>query len=75
MARVLISLPDDLLARLDALASERQMTRSQLIRVLVEHEVTAAERCPRAEVRALLSEPGHYGGGSADEIRRLRRRP
>jgi metal-responsive CopG/Arc/MetJ family transcriptional regulator len=41
MARVLISLPDNLLARLDARASERQMTRNRLIRVLVEQEVRA----------------------------------
>jgi predicted transcriptional regulator len=73
MARVLISLPDNLLARLDARASERQMTRNRLIRVLVEQEVAAGERFPGGEVHALLSEPGRYGGGSAEEIRRLRR--
>ena len=73
VAKVLISLPDDLLARLDARANERQTTRSGLLRVLAEQELAAGERRRGAEISALLSEPGRYGGGSASEIRRLRR--
>jgi metal-responsive CopG/Arc/MetJ family transcriptional regulator len=62
MAKVMISLPDELLARLDAQAAERGSTRSATIRDLAEaalgeHERLLAERMSELEGHAI----GHGG--------------
>ena len=72
MAKVMISLPDELLARLDARARERNTTRSGLLRVLAEQELAASRRSRSTEIASLLDAPRSYGGRGAAEVRRLR---
>lgn len=53
VAKVMISIPDDLLARLDARAKAAGETRSGFLQRLAEREVKAAEERRRAEVNRL----------------------
>jgi metal-responsive CopG/Arc/MetJ family transcriptional regulator len=72
MAKVMISMPDDLLGRLDARARQRGTSRSGLLRLLAEQELAVGDDQRQARLAELLSRPGHYGGTSAREIRKLR---
>jgi metal-responsive CopG/Arc/MetJ family transcriptional regulator len=81
MADVMISLPDELLERIDAYASRRGTTRNDVMRELVERELErdAAEpesasdaAARRARIRELLADPGHHGGDSVRLIRKHR---
>jgi metal-responsive CopG/Arc/MetJ family transcriptional regulator len=72
MAKVMVSLPDDLLGSLDAEAARRGTTRSALLR----HYIDEALR-ERGEVRArrigeLMRTPGHHGGRGVEELKRHR---
>ncbi len=72
MAKVMISLPNDLLARVDAHASEHGSTRSATIRELA--EVGLGERQRRLAQRMAELE-GHaqgHGGNVAQQIRASR---
>ncbi|HET7416047.1 MAG TPA: ribbon-helix-helix protein, CopG family [Solirubrobacterales bacterium] len=53
MAKVMISIPDKLLERLDRRAKEAGESRSGFLQFLVEREVNAAEERRRAEVNRL----------------------
>ena len=67
MAKVMISLPDELLARVDAHASERGSTRSATLRELA--EVALGERQRRLAERMAALEgkaTGHRGTAVAD---------
>lgn len=68
----MISLPDELLERIDAYARRRGTSRSGLLRELAERELRsdAAER--RKRIRKLLANPGHHGGDSVRVIREMR---
>ena len=55
MAKVMISIPDDLLERLDAQARANRETRSGFLRRLVEQELKVDEALRREELEALLS--------------------
>jgi metal-responsive CopG/Arc/MetJ family transcriptional regulator len=54
VAKVMISMPDDLLARLDAQARANRETRSGFLRRLAERELSADEDCRREEIERLL---------------------
>ena len=72
MAKVMISLPDDLLARVDAHASEHGSTRSATIRELA--EVGLGERQRRLAQRMAEME-GHahgHGGNVAHQVKASR---
>ncbi len=57
MAKVAISLPDELLAQLDAIAGERQQTRSSLIREWLGAQLAQEEHERiRAEWKAIYDE-------------------
>ncbi len=72
MAKVMISLPDELLERIDAHARRRGMTRSGLLRELAERELAtdAAERGKR--IRELLAAARPHGGDAARLVREQR---
>ncbi len=72
MAKVMISLPDELLERIDAFARSRSLTRSALLRDLAERELEAdwAERQKR--IRALLATAEPQGGDNVRFIRKMR---
>lgn len=54
VAKVMISIPDHLLGRLDAQARANQETRSGFLQRLAEREVEAADRNRRDEVGRLM---------------------
>jgi len=70
VAKVMISIPDDLLERLDAQARENRETRSGFLRRLVERDLDAADSHMRDEVGRLLNEigPVDLGGISAAQL-------
>lgn len=68
VAKVMISIPDDLLERVDALAKERGLTRSGLLRRLVERELEYEEDENRAEMRRLLELATKPRGGEGTKM-------
>jgi HicB_like antitoxin of bacterial toxin-antitoxin system len=56
VAKVMISIPDDLLKRVDAKASAAGETRSGFLQRLAEREVQAGEERRREEVKRLLDQ-------------------
>ena len=69
VAKVMISIPDDLLERLDTQARAAQETRSGLLRRLVERELSEQGSGQRKELEDLLGPPVHLGGEAAKLIR------
>jgi hypothetical protein len=69
VAKVMISIPDNLLERLDAQASVNRETRSGLLRRLVEHELAVETAHRRKEFEELLGPPVDLGGDAAKLIR------
>jgi metal-responsive CopG/Arc/MetJ family transcriptional regulator len=69
VAKVMISLPDDLLARLDAQAAERGSTRSATIRDLAEAALGEREQLLAEQMRAL---EGHAKGHGGNVVRVLK---
>ena len=65
MAKVMISLPDRLLERLDAHAAERGSTRSATIRELAEAALGERERSLGQRMRALEGHASRHGGDVA----------
>jgi metal-responsive CopG/Arc/MetJ family transcriptional regulator len=72
VAKVMISLPDDLLARLDERARNRGMTRSGLLRTLVERELDEDEAARRSRILEILATAAPHGSDSAAFIREIR---
>ena len=69
VAKVMISIPDDLLERLDTYARANRETRSGLLRRLVEQEISAESTRCRKEFEDLLGPPVNMGGDAARLIR------
>jgi metal-responsive CopG/Arc/MetJ family transcriptional regulator len=70
MAKVMISIPDDLLSRIDALAGSSQETRSGFLRRLAERELgSAADRRSTEIAKLLKMATGPKGGDAAKLIR------
>jgi metal-responsive CopG/Arc/MetJ family transcriptional regulator len=72
MAKVMISLPDSLLERIDAHVRAHRTTRSSYLRQLAERDLAANDAARSARIRELLANPGHHGGNSAQLIREMR---
>jgi hypothetical protein len=70
VAKVMISIPDDLLERLDAQARAGHETRSGFLRRLAERELESADSHMRDEIDRLLNEigPVDLGGVSAAQL-------
>jgi hypothetical protein len=69
VAKVMISIPDNLLERLDRHARVSRETRSGLLRRLVERELASGDTRRRQEFEALLGPPVDLGGDAARLIR------
>lgn len=69
MAKVMISIPDDLLERLDAQARANRETRSGFLRRLAERDLEAGDADRRREFEDLLGPPVPLGGDAARLIR------
>ena len=74
MAKVMISLPDELLQRLDKEAERRNSTRSGLLQTAISHELGSPRedtfKAALARGRAALEPSGSFE--SADLVRELR---
>lgn len=70
VAKVMISIPDRLLDRLDLRAKETGETRSGFLQRLAERELERTERHDREEIERLLDEiqPLDLGGLSAAQL-------
>ncbi len=68
VAKVMISIPDDLLSRLDALARARQETRSGFLQRLAERELQSDTVRRRKEVERLLDLATAPMGGDAARL-------
>jgi hypothetical protein len=70
VAKVMISIADDLLVRIDAQAQANRETRSGFLQRLAEREIEAADSRVRDEVGRLLDEiePIDLGGVSAAQL-------
>jgi metal-responsive CopG/Arc/MetJ family transcriptional regulator len=70
MAKVMISVPDDLLARIDAHVQAEHATRSGFLQRLAERELRGELVNRRRTIEQLLDvATGHYGGDAAKVIR------
>lgn len=69
VAKVMISIPDDLLERLDAMARANRETRSGFLQRLAERELRSGEARRREELEDLLGPPLRMGGDAARLIR------
>lgn len=73
MAKVMVSLPDDLLERIDAHARAGHATRSGFLRELAERELAAEAKQGATEIEELLGDPVPLGGTATELIRHDRR--
>jgi hypothetical protein len=69
MAKVMISIADDLLARIDAQAQANRETRSGFLQRLAERELSAQGDDRRKQLEDLLGPPVNLGGEAAKLIR------
>jgi metal-responsive CopG/Arc/MetJ family transcriptional regulator len=69
MAKVMISIPDDLLRRLDEQAKRRRTTRSGLLRQFAERELALDAESRREEILAILERAQNHGGDVARLVR------
>jgi hypothetical protein len=69
VAKVMISIPDTLLERIDVRARERSETRSGFLRRLAERELEEAGVDQRQRLEGLLGPPLSLGGDAARLIR------
>jgi metal-responsive CopG/Arc/MetJ family transcriptional regulator len=72
MAKVMISLPDDLLARVDGRAAERGSTRSATIRELIETTLGEREQLLATRMSQIEGSAARHGGNVADAVKMTR---
>jgi metal-responsive CopG/Arc/MetJ family transcriptional regulator len=68
MAKVMISLPDELLERIDAQTSASGETRSGFLRRLAERDLSGGVELRRAEIKRLLDMATSPKGGDAARL-------
>jgi len=73
MAKVMISLPDTLLERIDAHVQVHGTSRSRFLREAAERELAIADAERAERIRKLLANPGHYRGDTVEFIKQMRR--
>lgn len=73
MAKVMISLPDSLLERIDAQARAGRTTRSAFLRDLAERDLSAGDMARAEEIRKLAVYAAPHGGDNVRVIRAMRR--
>ena len=72
MAKVMISIPDALLERVDAHATSVGETRSGFLQRIAEAELAGAATARRRQMEDVLGPPVALGGDSAQAIREAR---
>jgi len=75
MAKVMISLPDELLASVDAEAARRGTTRSGLIRLFTDEALRQRSEERAATIDQLFAQVKPRGGDAVAQLKRLRPQP
>lgn len=73
MAKVMISLPDSLLERIDAHVAALRTTRSAYLRALAEGDLKLMDSARAEEIRELATYARPHGGHNVRFIREMRR--
>jgi metal-responsive CopG/Arc/MetJ family transcriptional regulator len=73
MAKVMISLPDSLLARIDAHVQAHRTSRSRFLREVAERALATADAALADDVRKILATAAPHGGDNVRVIREMRR--
>jgi metal-responsive CopG/Arc/MetJ family transcriptional regulator len=72
MAKVMVSLPDDLLAEVDAEARRHGTTRSAVMREFADMALRRRREGRASALRALLGEAKPHGGNNAERVKETR---
>jgi metal-responsive CopG/Arc/MetJ family transcriptional regulator len=73
MAKVMVSMPDDLLSEVDAEASRLGITRSAMLRQFADSALRGRRTDRAAAMSALLRQnPSRYGGAAAERVKSTR---
>ena len=72
MAKVMVSLPDDLLAEVDAEARRGGTTRSAVMREFANIVLRRRRESRAAAMRSLLDDAAPHGGRSAEQVKKTR---
>jgi len=75
MAKVMVSLPDDLLAEVDAEAQRGGTTRSAVMRGFADAALRRRREGRAAAMRSLLSDASPHGGRAAELVKATRPGP
>lgn len=75
MAKVMVSLPDDLLAEVDAEARRGGTTRSAVMRDFADAALRRRRESRAAAMRSLLSDASPHGGNAAEQVKATRPGP
>lgn len=72
MAKVMVSMPDDLLAEVDAEASRTGTSRSAIMRDFADAALRRRRADRAAAMRSLLRDTSPHGGGAAEQVKATR---
>jgi len=72
MAKVMVSLPDDLLAEVDAEARRGGTTRSAVMRGFADAALRQRREGRAAAMRSLLRDTSPHGGRAAEQVKATR---
>lgn len=72
MAKVVFSMPDDLLREVDAEAKRLGTTRSAVLRQFADSALRELRSDRAAAMRSLLARPGRHGDGAAEHVKASR---
>jgi metal-responsive CopG/Arc/MetJ family transcriptional regulator len=72
MAKVMVSLPDDLLAEVDAEARRGGTTRSAVMRDFADAALRRRRESRAAAMRSLLNDVSPHGGRAAEQVKATR---
>jgi metal-responsive CopG/Arc/MetJ family transcriptional regulator len=75
MAKVMVSLPDELLAEVDAEARRSGTTRSAVMREFADAALRRRREGRASALRVLLDGAARHGGNSADRVKDSRPEP
>lgn len=75
MAKVMVSLPDDLLAEVDAEARRRGTTRSGVMRDFADRALRERRSARAAAISKLLEKASAHGGNSSEQVKQARPEP
>lgn len=75
MAKVMVSLPDDLLSEVDAEARRTGTTRSAVMREFADRALRRRREGRASAMRSLLADAAPHGGRSAEQVKSTRPEP